>query len=356
MSEELAIIGSQARHIRWLRRIGDEQDFAVRPVLAFGRVRQAEAYDIEDLLAEARQELDAGPVAGITTFWDFPSSCLAPILAEEHGLPTQGLRATVSFEHKYWSRRIQERVAPDDTPAFAAVDVFDEAVLDGPPLDYPFWLKPVKSYSGHLGFRVSDDGDYRHAVEQLRAGIRRLGEPFQDVLDRVDDVPDEVAAVGGTGAVAEQIVDGHQCTLEGHVHDGEIEIHGIFDIHRAEDGSTFTHYTYPSRLPRDARAQMREIANDLVKEVGYDHAAFNIEFFVDEPAGRAWILEVNPRISQEHSHLMDWVDDATNLQVMAQTALGRRPTLEPREGPATVAGKYFVRQWEDAVVASALVA
>lgn len=68
-------------------------------------------------------------------------------------------------------------------------------------------------------------------------------------------------------------------------------------------------------------------ARTLVSDVGYDDAAFNIEFFVDEETGQTWILAVNTRISQEHSHLLHWVDGATNLQVMAQVALGERPHL-----------------------------
>jgi acetyl/propionyl-CoA carboxylase alpha subunit len=97
---------------------------------------------------------------------------------------------------------------------------------------------------------------------------------------------------------------------------------------------------------------MRDTATGLMQAAGYDDAAFNIEFFIDEDAGRAWILEVNPRISQEHSHLMDWVDGETNLEVMAQIALGRQPTLLAGEGSSAVAAKFFVREWQDAIVTS----
>lgn len=346
----LAVIAPQPRLRRWLERIGEQEGFGVQPILDTEKVRSASSFDIDALLEDARRELGDDAVAGITSFWDFPSSALSTVLAEQRGLATPGLEATIPFEHKYWSRRVQQRVAPEDTPTFAAVDVFDDAVLDRPPLPYPFWLKPVKSRGGHLGFGVHSDDEYRHAIGELREHIHRFGAPFQDVLDRVEDVPDDVAALGGMGAIAEQMLDGHQCTLEGYVHDGEVMIYGLFDIHRAEDGSTFTHYLYPSGLPESARARMREIATDLVTYVGYDHAAFNIEFFVDDKRDRTWILEVNPRISQEHSHLMDWVDGATNLQVMAQTALGRSPTLSPGAGSVDVAGKFFLRRWQDAAV------
>ncbi len=353
MADVLAVIGLRPHRVAWLEQIGEERDFEVRSVLPYDAVRQAATYDIDDLLDQAQANLAEKDPTGIATYWDFPSSCLVPILAEEHGLPTPGLRAEVSFEHKYWSRLLQRQVAPEDTPGFAAVDVFTASADDPAPLSFPFWLKPVKSYASHLGFRIDSTDDYRHALRELRGGIDRLGVPFQNVLDRVDDLPTEVAEIGGRGAIAEQIIDGQQCTLEGHVRNGEVDIHGVFAIERGEDGSTFTHYLYPSHVSDAARAQMRATATGLMQAAGYDDAAFNIEFFIDEDAGRAWILEVNPRISQEHSHLMEWVDGATNLEVMAQIALGRRPTLLRGEGPSAVAAKFFVREWQDAIVTSA---
>jgi len=346
----LAVIAAQPRLRHWLDRLGEEQGFIVRPLLDRDKVRSAVSFDIDALLEEAREELGHDRVDGITSFWDFPSSALAVLLAEEKGLPTPGLRGTIPFEHKYWSRCIQRQIAPDDTPAFAAVDVFDDALLEDPPLSHPFWLKPVKSHAGYLGFGVRSVSEFRHAIGELRGNIHRLGDPFQSVLDRMDDLPDDVRALGGTGAIAEQMLHGHQCTLEGYAHDGEVVVYGFFDIHRAEDGSTFTHYLYPSQVSERARAQMGEIATGLVEHVGYEHAAFNIEFFVDDEQERTRILEVNPRISQEHSHLMDRIDGATNLQVMAQAALGRHPTLAPGAGPCAVAGKFFHRRWRDAVV------
>lgn len=348
--KKLAVIGIEPKRLEWLQRIGNVRGFEVQPLLALEQVHRAPHYDIDDLLEQARYEFGDEPVDGITTFWDFPSSCLVPLLANERGLPAASLRAVVNFEHKYWSRLTQRRIAPDDTPPFAAVDVFDDAILDQPPLPYPFWLKPVKSRAGHLGFRIDSADELRDAIETMREGIDRLGDPFQRVMDRVEDLPDEVAAIGGAAAIAEGITDGAQCTLEGHVHAGELDVHGVFDIHRAEDRSTFTHYTYPSRLSEEARRRMTAIATKLIGDVGYDNAAFNIEFFVDEAEDRTWILEINTRISQEHSHLMDWVDGATNLEVMARTALGERPDIESGAGRVPIAGKFFVRADHDAVV------
>lgn len=350
MTRTLAVLGLHPTLRPRLQEIGREQGVDVRGLLAFEEVRQAPAYDIRDLLRTARSQLEGTAVDGIATYWDFPASCLAPILAAERDLPTPGLRPIALFEHKYWSRLVQQEVAPDDTPPFAAVDVHDDRLLEDPPLPYPFWLKPIKAYSSHLGFRIDSDDDLRHAVEVLRRRIGRLGTPFQDVLERVPDLPTEVADVPGTWAIAEGIIDGAQCTLEGYVHAGEVSVVGVVDILRNVNGSSFTDYVYPSRLPEEVRARMRDIAGELVAAAGFDHGPFNIEFFWDDAADRTWILEVNPRIAREHADLMAWVDGATNLQVMARSALGEPPELRRRAGGATVARKHFHRRTTDGVV------
>jgi hypothetical protein len=350
VTRTLAVVGVHPTLRPRLDRIGREHDFRVLPLLPYRKVVHAASYDIDELLRDARADLRDVDVEGITTYWDFPSSCLAAILAEEQGLPTPGLRAVTSFEHKHWSRSLQREVAPDETPAFAAVDVGSEGHLDDPPLPYPFWLKPIKAYSSHLGFRIDGPHDLHRALAVLRRRIGRLGTPFQQVLERVSDLPDEVAEVPGTWAIAEGLIDGHQCTVEGHVHAGDVSVHGVFDIEREENRSTFTDYVYPSRLPDHVRARLRDIAAHLMDAAGFDDGSFNIEFFWDEDADRTWILEVNPRISREHTDLMLWVDGATNLQVMAQTALGERPELQRRAGPHTVARKHFHRRAEDGIV------
>ncbi len=348
----LYVIGVDEHHRPGLERGGERCGFTVHELLDTDRVYKAASYDVDALLEAAREQLEGQQVDGIASFWDFPSSCVVPILANERGLPAPSLPSVVAFEHKYWSRVVQREVAPDEPPPSAAVDVDDPRAASDPPLDYPFWLKPIKAYSSTLAFRVDNADDLAFAVEEIRTKGGRLGDPFQEVLDRLD-LPDEIAHVGGRWAIAEGAVDGHQCTLEGYVHDGEAEVHGVFDIERMSNGSTFANYTYPSELPDEAHKRMCEIAVRLIEHVGFDQGAFNIEFFVDDQAERTWILEVNPRISQEHADIMYWVDGDSNLQVMAETALGRRPQLKSREGPHRVGGKFFHRHAADAIVTTA---
>ena len=70
------------------------------------------------------------------------------------GLRWASLESVVKCEHKYWSRLEQRRVI-DEYPRFGLVDLDDDPTLpDG--LRYPVWLKPVKSASSALAYRVED--------------------------------------------------------------------------------------------------------------------------------------------------------------------------------------------------------
>lgn len=350
---DVFVLGAHDFHQQHLATVEtNDPGLRLHRLLTYRELRKARAVDIVELLSRAERQLTASDVEpdGIATYWDFPSSSMVPILCERRGLPTAGLAATLRCEHKYWSRRLQAEVAPEDTPAFRAVDPRDDDAADRVDLETPYWLKPVKSYSSHLSFRIDGDEELEHALQEMDRRIDRIGRPFQWTLDQLDGLPADVAAVGGTHAIAEETIDGQQCTVEGHAIDGEVHVHGVFDIHRKGNSSSFSHYRYPSRLPEGAVERMHAISAAVLDRSGYHTGAWNIEFFHDPEADRTWILEVNPRISQEHTDLTAWVDGTSNLEVMVSAALGRAPRLTPGAGEHGVAVKRFLRTTEDGTV------
>ncbi len=74
-------------------------------------------------LALLRHIVQGGP-AGVTSFFDFPGTMIAAILAERFGLPGPPLESLFKCEHKYWSRLEQAAIAAEHVPRFAAVDPF----------------------------------------------------------------------------------------------------------------------------------------------------------------------------------------------------------------------------------------
>ncbi|MEQ6890101.1 ATP-grasp domain-containing protein [Halomonas sp. CS7] len=350
MSWNVFIVGQDRLAQRMLPHLRHAEQYAFHPLLTLDKVVHAEEYPFDRLVESALEELRRfdGPVDAIVGYWDFPTSGLLPVLRQARGLPGPSLAAFLKCEHKYWSRLEQARSVPDCVPAFQALDPFDERAVESVEINYPFWLKPIKAHSSHLGFCIENADQLREVLPLIRAGIGRFGRPFDEVCAHVA-LPDEVAAVTGHHCIAEAIISaGRQVTLEGYVLNGEVHLVGIVDSLRdTEHPSVLLRYEYPSSLPEALQRRMLDLTRRFIAQIGFDDAPFNIEFFHDEQSDRLWLLEVNARISRSHAALFQLVDGAPHLQVMVDVALGMAPRMPHREGRYGVAAKQMLRVFDD---------
>ncbi len=351
-STHLFVLGLDELNRDKLESVVAEEPIRVHPVLDLAALTSHEDFDVGATLDRAERQIRAHsePVGGIINFWDFPVSLLAPILARRLGLSAPSLRGVLGCEHKYWSRVLQRRVAAEHVPPFESVDPFDDEALARIGVDYPFWIKPVKSFSSHLGFRVRHRRDLHRAIGHIRQGITEIGYAFNSFMERAD-LPADISSVGGNHCLVEGLIGGSQCTLEGFVHRGEMSAYGFVDSFRYPNRSSFSRYQYPSGLPRRVMKRMEEIARTVLEEIGLDDSAFNMEFFWDRRRGRIWILEINPRISQSHGDLFEKVDGIPHHQILVDLARGHRPCWTGREGDFRCAAKFFLRRFSDARVA-----
>lgn len=316
-----------------------------------GEILEADYFPIDDMLARAIAQVEALEVEpdAIIGYVDFPVSTMLPILARRFGLRGPTLEALLKCEHKYWSRLVQREVVPEHIPRFELVDPFGDDPVGALTLDYPFWIKPVKSSGSYLGFRVGNAAEFEAALAEIRAHIGIFAEPFDHILNYAE-LPAEIADVGGHYCIAESLIGGRQCTLEGYVFDGDVCFHGMIDSIRARNRSTFLRYQYPSRLPERIIRRMKDIARRTLEHIGFDQSAFNIEFFWDSAADDVWLLEINTRIAQHHSDLFEKVDGVSNHDVVVDVALGRAPEFPNGEGPFNYAACCFLRHYHDGVV------
>lgn len=327
------------------------RDVNFHPLLDMDAVTSSRDYDVHAVLDAAEGQLRSylRPVAGIIGYWDFPVSLMVPILAKRLGLSASSVQAVVGCEHKYWSRILQKRVAPNHVPEFQSLDPFDEQELNAIQVSYPFWIKPVKSYSSHLGFRIRNSQDLALAIKEIRSKITEMGNAFNNFLDYVE-LPEEVLHIGGNHCLVEGLILGWQCTLEGFVQNQKIQVYGVVDSFRYPNGSSFHRYQYPSSLPRRVVQDMIRIARDVLAEIGLDHCAFNMEFFWDKKEDRIWILEINPRISQSHGDIFEKVDGTPHHRILLELALKQKPDWSPGQGRFACAAKVFLRRFQDALV------
>jgi biotin carboxylase len=349
MVENVFVVGLDDHNAAILNRLPDAGHYHFHRLLSSDELLFRDTIPLPELLAEAQQQIAAfdGPVHAIIGFWDFPVSTMVPMLCQRLGLRWASLESVVKCEHKYWSRLEQRRVI-DEYPRFGLVDLDDDEPTLPDGLHYPAWVKPVKSVSSALAYRVDDPRQLRQAAAAIREGIPRMGEPFEFVLSQLQ-LPPEVSAVGGRACMAEEAATGAQVTVEGYSFQGDVHVYGTVDSITWADSSSFLRYQYPSSLPAAVTQRMAELSERVIRQIGLDGITFNIEYFWDPDHDRISLLEVNPRHSQSHAELFEHVDGIANHDHMLQLALGREPRPRHREGPYDIAAKWFVRRGADGV-------
>lgn len=351
--KNIFVVGLDDFHLRQMRSLPEAEDYAFHPLFSYSDIFSGDRIPVKSLLDDSLTRLSSfeGSVDAIVGYWDFPISTVLPLLREPYGLPSPSFESLLKCEHKYWSRLEQARVVPDLIPDFVAVDPFSETVADDIPFDYPFWIKPVKSESSHLGFKVRNRTELDQALEEIRRKIDWLAEPF-DYLLQFAELPDQVAAIDGRHCVVETLISkGRQCTLEGYVQEGDVVIYGVVDsVREGQHRSCFSRYQYPSTIPRRIQMKMVAATQRFLRAIGYDNSPFNVEFYWDEARDSISLLEVNTRMSRSHSPLFQLVDGAYNHRVMLSVGLGKKPDVPVREGRYPCAAKFMWREYRDARV------
>ncbi|EHR49875.1 Carbamoyl-phosphate synthase L chain, ATP binding domain [Saccharomonospora marina XMU15] len=345
---DVFVLGLDEANLRTLGDVPGSVRYRFHPLLSPEQLQRGEI-SVPDLLAAAQDELDSfeGDIGAIVGYWDFPVTTMIPLLCDRYGLPSATLEAVVKCEHKYWSRLEQAKVI-DEHPRFGLVDLDAPAPPTG--LRYPMWLKPVKSFSSELAYRVDDDAEFTESVKRIRAGIDRVGKPFEYFLEQLD-LPAEVAAAGGRACLAEEAMSGAQAATEGYVHGGEVTVYGTLDsLNYPEHPSSFLRHQYPCQLPAPMVRRMEDISARIIGQIGLDNSTFSVEFFCDTETGEVNVLEINPRHSQSHAELFEYVDGVPNHHLMISLGLGENPDLPSRTGPYELAAKWYYRRFRDGVV------
>ena len=353
MGKNLFIVGLDPFHLHQLKALARASDYRFMSLISYEEIKCGRHFPVREFLARAPRLLAdyPGRVDAIVGYWDFPVSTMLPVLQKQQGLKGPSLEAVLMCEHKYWSRMKQKEIIPDSIPAFQQVDPFNPEAVESCRINYPFWLKPIKSVLSHLGFMIRGQGELEIALATIRKGIARYAEPFNDIFSRIE-IPEEIKAVDGYRCIAESLISaGRQCTLEGYVHDGQVEVYGIVDsVREGKHQSSFSRYQYPSMLPHQVQQRMVATTQKLIPHLGYSNAPFNIEFFWDDRRDAISLLEINTRISKSHCPLFKMVDGEYHLAVMIDVALGRAPEFPHRQGRFATAAKFMVRRYRDGKV------
>ena len=351
MSRNVFVIGLDDVNRELLQGIPAARECAFHPLVDFDELRGVETFPVVELLARAERDLDAfpGTVDAVTTCIDFPATEFVPLLGRRHGCPGPTIEGVLACNHKYWSRQLQREAAPEAVPDFAVLDPYADDPLAEVDLDPPMWVKPLNAFRSHLGFKINQPQDLYAALPVIRDELPRLAAPLDAVM-KYAELPTEIERLGANVCLAEQIIAGRLCTVEGYVRGGQPRLYGIVDSVRAPNLTSFARYQYPSSLPPRVQRRVLDVAERVMARIGLDDCPFNMELFYNSRRDTLAVLEINPRISQSHAPLFHLVDGVSHHQVMVDVALGREPDMPHREGPYQVAAKFFLRAYRDARV------
>lgn len=109
------MIGIDEFNLEKLHAFENAQEYEYHSVLEMSDIQHREKYPMEELMNKAVsviESLDITPDA-IVGFWNFPVIYLTPLLAKKYDLPHLPLDALIKCEHKYLSRKEQQKVIPD---------------------------------------------------------------------------------------------------------------------------------------------------------------------------------------------------------------------------------------------------
>jgi hypothetical protein len=162
--------------------------------------------------------------------------------------------------------------------------------------------------------------------------------------------PPPELGTSGDWLIAEELMHGPQCTLEGWFSGGRMTLLGIVDSIRMPNRVSFTRFEYPSRLPRAVQDEMVRIAERVMRRAGFDGGLFNIEFFVHE--GEPRIIEINPRLCEQFSDLYHKVQGRLSHQVLVELASGESPAPPQMHGRYRAAASFVLRSARDCIVRS----
>jgi len=349
--KRICIVGTDQFHQDLIAAIPQARSWQLIPVLHRAEVQPDHGHiEFDTLYQRAREIIDAldGPPDAIVGHLDFPVTAIVSLLCRDYRLAGASPEAVARCEHKYWMRKLQRDVMPEATPDVHALNPFATGVQDKPPLAYPFWLKPVKAHSSKLGFKIRELSEYDRALHACRQAIHLYGEPFNDFLAHLSEDAEIPHEANGNHALAEELISADRLfTIEGYVHEDKTEVFGAIETLRTgRHMSSLASYHYPAALPDGTVEQARQIAEKVLKRIGFSKSVFNAEFFFDEDTGTVRLLEINPRISKSHSPLFHMVDGASNHLQAIEVALGRRPTRPAGKGQNRIAAKFMVRSHE----------
>ena len=306
-------------------------------------------FDIFKFVDKLARKYRSANLSGIISSNEQFGALVAALLAKKMGLSGADPKALIAAQHKYVARRILQTEVPEANVAFHVFPYRFKSAAEIP-LEFPYFVKPVKAAYSVLARRVDSFDELQqhmtfHPWEQYI--IKRLVRPFNDVVRKLTDFD-----VDAHWMIAEELIDGQQINVDGIVINGEIHILGIIDAVMYPGTDQFMRFEYPTCLPAAHALRARDTAKRIVQALGFDHGLFNVELRVCKESGECRLIEVNPRMAAQFSDLYEKVDGINLHDVALKIATGETPDLTSGRGKYKVATSFVFRKFDGTPLAN----
>jgi len=287
---------------------------------------------------------------GVVGIDDFPACMLAALVAEAFDFPFPSFESLFLCQHKYFSRLRQQEVAPEATPRFHVVDISRPLAPSDIPLPFPVFVKPIKSYLSILARRLETFHDLARARAEAPLRLGPVTGMF-DALVGVSTLDGWYRAVPASALLLEELLAGHQITLDGYAYGDQVVLLGVVDSVFFPGTLSFARFEYPSRLPPLVQERMAHITERVIRHLGLDRTFFNIEFFYRQEDDSIWIIEVNGRMASQFAPLYRMLHGIDMYAMQLDLALGKDPggrgIWSPGRKPDGVSASFVLRRFED---------
>lgn len=274
------------------------------------------------------QELD-----GLLSSHDYLSALVASILAQRLSLYAPLPKAIIDCQHKYYSRHEQMKHIPEAVPLFSLIDpeIWPQNKQHVQPLEFPFFVKPVKSYFSLYTQEVCTQQELQKYLESSCINDY-YAQSFNLLMKDYGDYSKHVRHI-----LAESLLFGQEVILEGFVYEKKYYPLGLVDCVLSSERMPFWRFEYPSSLEESVQKHIIDLADRVLRGIGFDRGYCNIKFMYNPERKEVHLIDINPTINSQLADLYERVDGMNTYEVLLDLAVGRVPTLLHRKGSFSMA-------------------
>ena len=302
---------------------------------------QPKRFDVFKFLKRLGKVVDHANICGALTSEDYIGAAINSIINEEFGLCGPSVDSVFTSQHKYYSRIAQKRTNKGIVPRFQIINP-NEVEQQEIELEFPFFVKPVKSFLSINAKRVNSFEELKKFCRDTKDNTTSFVKPFNDLVRNYTNFEFDCNYL-----IAEELLTGNQITIEGFVFNKEVTIIAITDSIMYPKTISFKRFDLPSKLSNEIKKRIEKVAKELILGIGFNNGIFNIEMFYDKNKDELKVIEINPRMVSQFSDLVDKVHGISTYDLQILISLGKKPEFVAGKGNYKIASSFIMRKFED---------